>query len=53
MVTREQLLNLREQALAKRQSYLDMIQQANGAVAMLDLLLSQLQSSEQQENENA
>jgi len=39
---KEYLLNLKNQALAERQKYLDMVQQANGAIAMVDVLLTEL-----------
>jgi hypothetical protein len=39
---KEFLLNLRNQALAERQKYLDMVQQANGAIAMVDVLLTEI-----------
>lgn len=42
-LTKEYLLNLREDALKDRQKYLDMIQQANGAIAMVDFLIGQLE----------
>jgi hypothetical protein len=37
------LLGLRNQALEQRQKYLDLIQQANGAIAMVDVLLAELE----------
>lgn len=43
---KEYLLNLRNQALAERQKYLDMVQQANGAIAMVDVLLTELDRKE-------
>jgi len=36
------LLGLRNQALEQRQKYLDLIQQANGAIAMVDVLLTEI-----------
>lgn len=45
-LTKDYLLNLRNQALAERQKYLDMIQQANGAIAMVDVLLTELDRTE-------
>ena len=36
------LLDLRNQALEQRKKYSDLIQQANGAIAMVDLLLTEL-----------
>lgn len=52
VITKEQLLNLRDQAVAKRQAYLDMIQQADGAIGLINLLLDQL-SETKAGNENA
>jgi hypothetical protein len=49
---KEYLLDLRNQALAERQKYLDMIQQANGAIAMVDVLLTEI-DREEPENTNA
>ena len=46
------LLDLRNQALAERQKYLDMIQQANGAIAMVDVLLTEI-DREESESVNA
>jgi hypothetical protein len=39
---KDYLLALRNQALEQRQKYLDLIQQANGAIAMVDVLLTEL-----------
>jgi hypothetical protein len=39
---KDYLLGLRNQALEQRQKYLDLIQQANGAIAMVDVLLTEL-----------
>jgi hypothetical protein len=39
---KDYLLGLRGQALEQRQKYLDLIQQANGAIAMVDVLLTEL-----------
>jgi hypothetical protein len=52
---KEYLLNLRNQALAERQKYLDMVQQANGAIAMVDVLLTELdrKEPENQDGESA
>jgi len=36
------LLDLRNRALEQRQKYSDLIQQANGAIAMVDVLLTEL-----------
>jgi hypothetical protein len=47
----EYLLGLRNQALEQRQKYLDLIQQANGAIAMVDVLITEL-NREEPEQEN-
>jgi hypothetical protein len=39
---KEYLLGLRSQALEQRQKYLDLVQQANGAIAMVDVLLTEI-----------
>ena len=39
---KEYLLNLKNQAFAERQKYLDLVQQANGAIAMVDVLLTEI-----------
>jgi len=49
---KDYLLGLRNQALEQRQKYLDLIQQANGAIAMVDVLLTEL-DREETENVNA
>ena len=41
-LTKEYLLSLRETALAKRQEYLNMVQQADGAIGMLDMLIAEV-----------
>ena len=38
----EYLRGLRNQALEQRQKYLDLVQQANGALAMVDVLLTEI-----------
>ena len=43
---REYLLNLKNQALEQRQKYLDMVQQANGAIAMVDVLITEIDRKE-------
>ena len=45
-LTKGYLLGLRSQALEQRQKYLDLIQQANGAIAMVDVLLTELDREE-------
>lgn len=42
LLDRQTLMHLRQQAVAKRQAYVDMVHQADGAIGVLDLLLSQL-----------
>lgn len=48
-LTKEYLVGLRDQALAKRQEYLDMVHQANGAIDMLSLLIEQLDKPKAEE----
>jgi hypothetical protein len=36
---KEYLVDLREKAVAKRQEYLNMIHQADGAISVLDMLI--------------
>ena len=43
---KEYLLNLKNQAIAERQKYMDLVQQANGAIAMVDVLLTELDRKE-------
>lgn len=43
---KDYLLDLRNQALEQRQKHLDLIQQANGAIAMVDVLLTELNREE-------
>jgi hypothetical protein len=43
---KDYLLGLRSQALEQRQKYLDLVQQANGAIAMVDVLLTELDREE-------
>jgi len=40
-LSKERLLEFKEDAVRERQKHLDMLQQANGAIAMLDFLISQ------------
>jgi hypothetical protein len=49
---KDYLLGLRNQALEQRQKYLDLIQQANGAIAMVDVLLTELDRQDTPEMEN-
>ena len=51
---KDYLLGLRGQALDQRQKYLDLIQQANGAIAMEDVLLTELNRAEpEQQHDDA
>jgi hypothetical protein len=49
---KDYLLGLRGQALEQRQKYLDLIQQANGAIAMVDVLLTELDRPSAEHNED-
>lgn len=46
ILTKEALLELKDAAVAKRQHLFEMIQQANGAIDLLDLLLQKLDQPE-------
>jgi hypothetical protein len=50
MIDRETLEALRAQALEKKDSYIQMLHEANGAIGMLEYLLSQVDKTEEQEN---
>jgi len=53
-LSKETLLEVRDQALAKRQHLVEMLQQANGAIDMVNYLLDKLeQETPEQENGNA
>lgn len=41
-LTKEYLLELRQNSVAKRQQIFEMFQQANGAIDMIDLLIQRL-----------
>jgi hypothetical protein len=43
---KEYLLNLKTQATEQRQKYWEMVQQANGAIAMVDVLLTEIDREE-------
>jgi hypothetical protein len=43
---KERLLELKNIAVQNRQHYLDMVQQANGAIALLDVLLSEAEKTQ-------
>jgi hypothetical protein len=44
-------MGLRNQALEQRQKYLDLIQQANGAIAMVDVLITELNREEPEQKD--
>ena len=46
-LTKEVLLETRQQAVAKRQQLYEMLQQANGAIDMVDFLLQKIDQPEQ------
>ena len=54
-LAKEDLLEVKQQALAKRQHLIEMFQQANGAIDMIDYLLQKLEQeqSSQQGDGNA
>lgn len=52
VLDKEYLLDLRNQALEQRQKYSDLIQQANGAIAMVDVLLTELERQDPPDTEN-
>ena len=54
-LTKEALLEVREQAVAKRQHLFEMLQQANGAIDMVDYLLQKMEQEkpEQQNGDDA
>jgi len=54
-LTKEDLLEVRQQAIVKRQNLFEMLQQANGAIDMVDYLLQKLEQEkpEQQDGVDA
>ena len=54
-LSKEDLLEVRQQAIAKRQNLFEMLQQANGAIDMVDYLLQKLEQEkpEQQNGDDA
>jgi hypothetical protein len=50
-LTKEYLVDLRDKAVAKRQEYVNMIHQADGAIGVLDMLIAQI--SKESESTNA
>ena len=49
---KDYLLSLKVQATEQRQKYWEMVQQANGAIAMVDVLLTELDRQDPSETEN-
>ena len=49
---KDYLLGLKAQATEQRQKYWEMVQQANGAIAMVDVLLTEI-DREEPENQDA
>ena len=49
---KDYLLSLKVQATEQRQKYWEMVQQANGAIAMVDVLLAELQRQDPPDTEN-
>jgi hypothetical protein len=41
-LTKEYLVNLRDQAVVKRQEYITLVNQANGAIDILNMLIEQV-----------
>lgn len=53
-LSKETLLEVRDQAIAKRQHLLEVLQQANGAIDMVDYLLQKMEQEQpEQDNGNA
>lgn len=52
VLTKEFLLNLKQNAVAQQQQHLQLVQQAKGAIDIIDYLLSQLDAA-QMGNEDA
>ena len=54
-LTKEALLEVRQQAIVKRQNLFEMLQQANGAIDMVDYLLQKMEQEkpEQQNGDDA
>jgi hypothetical protein len=48
-LTKEYLVDLREKAVAKRQEYINMIHQADGAISVLDMLIAEVSKLENQD----
>lgn len=50
-LTKEYLVNLKDQAVAKRHEYVNMVHQADGAIDMLNMLINQLDKPEEQDGD--
>lgn len=50
-LTKEYLVEMREKAVAKRQEYLNMIHQADGAIGILDMLIAEVSKPENQDGD--
>lgn len=50
-LSKERLVEVKRDAIAERQKHLEMVQQANGAIAMLDFLLAQCEGEVQENKE--
>jgi len=52
MLDKQSLEELKAQAVEQRDKYVQMLHEANGAIGMLEYLLSQVDETEEQENGN-
>lgn len=52
-LTKEDLLEIRQNAVNKRQELLNMIQQANGAIDMVDFLIQKMEKAEPESQDDA
>jgi len=50
-LSKEDLLEVRQQAIAKRQNLFEMLQQANGAIDMVDYLLQKLEQEKPEQQD--
>ena len=50
-LSREALLEVRQQAIAKRQNLFEMLQQANGAIDMVDYLLQKMEQEKPEQQD--
>lgn len=51
-LTKEYLVDLRDKAVAKRQEYVSMIHQADGAISVLDMLIAEVSKESESTNGN-